>query len=72
MPIPVIEKLMTHPQGEAQNLTTHPLQMTRKLMTHPLSAQAHSPPQYLLISPLMHLSPGQEKRLTFVLSEDSS
>lgn len=65
---------MTRPQGEAQNLTTYPRTNDSKIDDPPipLSAQAHPPPQYLLISPLMHLSPGQEKRLTFVLSEDSS
>ena len=63
---------MTHPPGEAQNLTTQRLQMTQKLMTHPSLLRPPPLPNTYIDQPLMHLSSGQEKGLTFVLYEDSS
>ena len=72
----VIEKHDTLPRGSSKFDMIQPLQMhdSKTGDPPPLLRPTHLLNRclYLLISPLMHLSSGQEKGLTFALSEDSS
>ena len=72
----VIEKHEPPPRGTSKFDMIQPLQMhdSKTDDPPPLLRPTHllNRPLYLLISPLMHLSSGQEKGLTFALSEDSS
>ena len=74
--ITVTEKHDPPPRGSSKFDMIQPLQMhdskTDDLPPLLRPTQLLNRPLYLLISPLMHLSSGQEKGLTFALSEDSS